>query len=308
MRKTMLIIALALVLLASCKIESGLTLSVTIKGSGSKTIAPDSRLMRTARYSLSGKGPSSQFFGPILFEGPSVKVEGLAAGRWSLEAKALNAMDVELSSGKASVDLSKPSQELEISLEEIPGSGMLDVEITWNPDGILEPESLVIEAIVTDENNNTYTPQMTIDKAKGTARLQQTLQAGSYLLTVCIKQGEKNMGGAVEAVRIVQSISSTSTMEFTFNETGFVINDHTSLPLEGELEYEPIDHELQRLTFTASRSPDIHYLWFCQGQRMDTEDSPSIVTRRMPGTVRYNVVAYTEALGSWGSASILVTN
>ncbi len=328
-RKSMIIVAFVLVaLLASCSDNPGTTTMRLILATGSesssRTLSPsDSSLLDVSKYTITGTGPNGKTFTKSS-DSDSVTIEGLTIGDWIVTAKGLNNANTEIVSGSLTFRLTATPTPQTIVLDTLIGTGSFRFSIDWSLCDVANPE---VEAYLTgpDMKSKEVPLAVTVNPATKTAVMSESLASGSYLLRVLLFDGNTQVSGLVEAVRISNGTSTEGSHVFHFNELGpntlMYIKDATGVPIKGSLSVAEAPNEFvsetQYTCVFAFGSPEtvnsdgltIEWYYdgrFVQSSSLDNTGS-SLAFSPTVGLHRIDAVVYNKKLGSTGSASYSFT-
>ena len=324
-RKTVVLItAILMILLASCSENPGTTTMKlnlsTRSGSTGKTLMPsDSTQMDISKYSVSGLGPNGKTFS-MDSDTNSLTIEGLTIGDWTVTAKGKNASGTELATGTLTFRLTDKAIPQTIVLDTLVGTGSFRFSIDWHYCDVADP---VVEAFLLgpDMSTSEYPLDVTQNDDTMTATMSESLAAGSYRLKVLLYDGETQVAGLVEAVRISNGTTTEGSHIFHFNEFGpntlTYITDATGTPIKGSLALDDAPSILVAetdyscsFTFSEPSKVDTTGLtveWYYDGNYMsssslDTSGS-SLTFTPTAGVHRIDAVVYNKKLGSTGSAA-----
>lgn len=273
---------------------------------------------KPATYSLSGTGPDSFSLEDI--SGTTFTLQSLPVGQWSFEAKAYNLDGVALSRGTLDTLITASTNSLSIELDEMIGSGSLSVTCTWDPDQLYAAGDITFGlydgAVIAAQQ--TVPVQLDTSEAVFAAT---DLPSGFYTLVVTLSCGNEPVAGFIETVRIIENVESAATRPLTIgvvaNDNRFSVIDKTGTPVEGTISIDPLEVSAgspATLTFTATELPvgvtadQLRYQWYEEGVLLENETAAShTIPSVAEGTIRYDVVVSLEAIGTLGSAGVLVS-
>lgn len=315
------ILMVALALLASCSENPGTTTMKLLLStySGSKTLLPsDSSLLDVSKYSVSGIGPNGKTFA-VDSDNNSLTIEGLTIGEWTVTAKGKNSSGTELVSGSLTFKLTDKPTPQTIVLDTLVGTGAFRFSVDWHYCDVNKPK---VDAYLLgpDMSGSEYQLDVTQNNDAMTATVSESLSAGSYRLKILLYDGETQVAGLVEAVRISNNTTTEGSHVFHFNEFGAntltYIVDATGTPIKGSLALEgsPTTMVAQSdytCIFSFSEPDKVHaegltIEWYYDGNFMtsaelDTTGSSFSFTPTS-GVHRIDAVVYNKKLGSTGSA------
>lgn len=330
MRKTLialLVVLCASLLAVSCRNsaeEARTSLSLKIEdGEGSRTIMPSQTLLDVQKYSITGSGPLGAVFGPVLSTDSVVSIKDLAVGKWTITAKALNAQNNELAEGEGTFTISKGENEATIVLDDMTGTGTLQLNFKWSSDICTETEICILIK-VEDSKGNVITKTREISKSVESATVVMNLDAGCHVLNVQVQDSSGNIGiGATDAVRIVANTRSTGTIELKgskpsdpssgSNGTSLSIDNRIGTPMNFYIDYYP--KNLSKGKFTTLNAcytnlpigvteKDLTYQWYRDGVLMSPASADNISFMADEGVHRYDVIVKSSKEGTLCGASL----
>lgn len=324
------LVSLVLLIASSCKNDASgprASLSIRIQDDTQRTIMPNATLMATQKYSISGSGPSGASFGPLIFGESIISINDIAVGTWNITAKALNAENNELSSGSATLQIRKGSNEGTIVLDTVPGYGNLQLDISW-PTGISAKATFSIEVLLEDSSGHVVTKTTTARTSDGQCTIMASLSAGSHILNVKAKDSDGSViAGATEAVRIVANTwsfgnvglkaSSTSTSsEQDMGGLSVVLENKVGTPMGYYIDYYPKNPTKGQLMTLQSKASDLPsgvdsskltFQWYKDGVAQKDGVGMNYIIVAEQGSHRYDVVVKSNMEGTMCSASVLLT-
>ncbi len=302
----------AVTLLPSCEeSQSHATLRVNLRKD--RSIVPADYPLEIETYRIIGDGPGAESF-DVETSKETISLEGLVIGEWNITAEGLNSNDDVLVTGSAVHRLSSTNGSCTIILEDLVGTGSLEVEFIWDPERISGEPSIELELTPQYGTKETRELELTsMDKEEGKATYTGTdYPAGSYVLASRLYDGSVQVSGFVEAVRIAGDQVSKGTVEFDLDKyptepgTLEVVNN-TGVPVSCVIEglEDTVDADIPITVSISSETDDISsysIMWYLDGNQIgegtEVEITPTV------GTHRLDVVASTSRLGTSGSASI----
>ncbi len=329
-RKTVVLITLVLVavlaLSVSCSENPGTTTMKLILStiSESKTLLPsDSSVLDVSKYSVSGTGPNGKVFS-VDSDANSLTIEGLTIGDWTVTARGKNASGTELVTGSLTFKLTSVPTPQTIVLDTLVGTGAFRYSVDWHYCDVASPK---IEAYLLgpDMNGTEYPLEVTQNNDNQTATMSESLSAGSYRLKVLLYDGETQVAGLVEAVRISNSTTTEGSHTFHFNEFGAntltYISDATGTPIKGSLSLDGSPSTMvaksdYTCVFSFSEPEKVNaegltIEWYYDGNFMNSMEldttGSSLTFTPNSGVHRIDAVVYNKKLGSTGSASCSFT-
>ena len=323
-RKALIIVLSTLILLLalSCSnsVEGGRThLSIHIEQESSKTIMPSQTLMEIRRYSVSGTGPDSSSFGPLLSTDSELSVTDLAPGIWTITAEALNAENNELASGSGRCNITAGINEATIVLDTISGNGTLELDFRWNDD-ISEDEQLRISITIESGDGTIISRNRDVSKSEYQTSVVLALKAGCHVLSVQVSDSHGQLGvGATDAVRIVSNTRSTGVVELKASNpvihsgTVVFIENAIGNPMSFYIDYYPKSPlKGQRITLKACcssitddiDSEDLSFQWYKDGVLQRNADGVNYAFSAEQGVHRYDVIVNSRKEGTMCGASL----
>lgn len=201
-----------LVLVSCAEVTSTGTLKLTIHTEGIKTITLNDNSLDITKFTISGKGPGDKTFA-VDTTSASISIPGIVLGNWNVKVQGYNIRGKEVASGEKSFTLtsSQLSQSIVITSKEANGS--LQLKYEWDSD-VTEP---VLNITLTPHLNPEQELKKIIRAQTGSTSCTVSvseLKTGFYLLKTKLLNGETEISGCVEAVRIVNSEKTTGTISF----------------------------------------------------------------------------------------------
>jgi len=189
---------------------------ITEKVSKAKSLLP-SLDMTPASYMIKGSGPAGASFTQAVTS-TSATISNLVAGAWSIIVEAYNgdAPATLIGSGTGTVTVAAGKTEsLEITVIPLSGDGSLSLTVSW-PSGVLSSPS--IEASLTPTTGGSAQSLSFMIADNSASYSSNSIDAGYYTLSLCLKDGGVVVGGKTDSVRIIAG--QTTTGSYTFlNET-----------------------------------------------------------------------------------------
>ena len=311
-------------LLASCSENPGTTtmklVLSTDQESGGRTLLPeDSSVLDVTKYSVSGVGPHGGKFTKNS-DVSSVEVEGLATGSWTVIAKGLNRDGTELITGSATFELSATSDPVTIVMDTLVGTGNFKLVLDWSLCDVSVPSVAVYLSGSETDSEETTIPA-TLNKDSMTATVSETLASGSYRIRAVLMDGQQQVAGMVEALRISNGARTSASYTFHMDSEGpsslTYMTDAAGAPLRGSLAVETENGLFyDGLSYSCSFSfaepsevdaRDMVIEWYYDGtlvksQDLDRGGSTYDFTAKI-GAHRLDVVVYNKNAGRTGSAT-----
>ena len=308
-----LVIALSVMALF-CSCEESVdhaTLRVNLRQD--RSIVPEDFPLEIESYRITGDGPGSESFS-IETNKETVSLEGLVIGEWVIMAEGLNSNKDVLVTGSTTHKLSATNGSCTIILEDLVGTGSLEVLLHWDPERISGKATIELELTPQYGEKKTETLELTsIDENDGNAQYSGTgYPSGSYVLAARLYDGKIQVAGFVEAVRIAGDQISKGEIRFDLDkypiEPGTLeLIDKTGVPVQCVIEglTDTVDADLPvkvRITSETDDVSDYAIVWYLDGNHAG--DGAEIEITPNAGTHRLDVVASTSRLGTAGSTSI----
>ncbi len=311
-------------LLASCSENPGTTtmklVLSTDQESGGRTLLPeDSSVLDVTKYSVSGVGPHGGKFTKNS-DVSSVEVEGLATGSWTVIAKGLNRDGTELITGSATFELAATSDPVTIVMDTLVGTGNFKLVLDWSLCDVSVPSVAVYLSGSETDSEETTIPA-TLNKDSMTATVSETLASGSYRIRAVLMDGQQQVAGMVEALRISNGSRTSASYTFHMDSEGpsslTYMTDAAGAPLRGSLAVETENGLFyDGLSYSCSFSfaepsevdaRDMVIEWYYDGtlvksQDLDRGGSTYDFTAKI-GAHRLDVVVYNKNAGRTGSAT-----
>ena len=329
-RKTVVLITTFLVvvlaLFVSCAENPGTTTMKLILStvSESKTLLPsDSSVLDVSKYTVSGIGPNGKTFS-VDSDTSSLNIDGLTIGEWTVTAKGMNSAGTELVTGSLTFTLTSQATPQTIVLNTLVGTGVFRFTVDWHYCDVPDPK---VEAYLLgpDMSGDEYPLDVTQNDEAMTATISESLAAGSYRLKMILLDGDTQVAGLVEAVRISNNTTTEGSHVFHFNEFGpstlTSLVDATGTPIKGSLALEGSPSSMVAMTdytckFSFSEPSKVHsegltIEWYYDGNFMKavelTTEGSSLTFTPKAGVHRIDAVVYNKKLGSTGSAACSFT-
>jgi len=201
----------------SKKDTGSILISITEKVSKAKSLLP-SLDMTPASYTIKGSGPAGASFTQKV-TGTSATISNLVAGAWSIIVEAYNGdstpMLIGSGTGTVAVTAGK-TESLEITVIPLSGDGSLSLTVSW-PSGVLSSGPSIEASLTPTTGGSAQSLSFTI--ADNSASYSaNSIAAGYYTLSLCLKDGGLVVGGKTDSVRIIAGQTTTGSYIF-LNET-----------------------------------------------------------------------------------------
>lgn len=323
-RAVALLCVFVLLLGVSCSDESGtaaMKLLLRKTELGVKTLVPqDTASLQITRYRVNGSGPNNAVF-EVSTDSASVTINGLEVGSWHVTATGLNAQGVALIRGSADCELSQNSGTVQITLDQMVGTGTLNLTVDWENTEVPDPN---IRLYIRSQGGEESQLEISPDYANRRVTLSTELAAGSYVVRGVLMSGDFHVGGFVESIRIVGGQTTTgnlSIMQMQYADASgyFLLNNRSSVPVRGTLTgftFSDDTCQLQantdnQVTFTLDdefeASPGLKIQWFIDGQACGAaatlEKTNTKTVNVTAGSHRIDAVVSNSLQGSLGCVS-----
>lgn len=275
-----------------------------------RTLAPNDALEVT-EYHLVGTGPRDTSF-DITSQETEVVIEGLTVGDWSIEVEGLNALGTCIIEGSATELLTVEQTSMTIPMNLREGNGTVHVTFLWDEEGMGDVKlQLYLIDPADPENVNDIYPVQGI----GTAEMETSLDAGSYILKGELTENDVLISGFAEAIRILPEEDFTCEYTILTNppdiDGGISLVNNTSAPIEGTIIGYPsiiyagssINLELAADNNSTWDESEITASWYSDGVYLQDGLSCSITPSL--GQHQIDVIAHSDAQGSWGASTFI---
>ncbi len=201
------------VILASCSmpgtgVEGSMT--IMINGGPMRTLLPPID-MAPVTFDITGVGPGGKTFGQST-SGASLIVSKLVFGTWNVTVSAKNAGGAVIGRGTGTaVVVTGQQTSLAITVAPLPGSGTLDLDVTWTAADVQTPS---IDAQLLPSSGSAIPLAFTVGTGSASA-LKAGISAGYFTLTLKLLDNGVLVMGAVEVVRIVAGQTTAGSFDFT---------------------------------------------------------------------------------------------
>jgi small subunit ribosomal protein S1 len=237
------LMVLTTVIFVSCEENFGTTnLHLTFssdKGQSSsrEVVSPIGQSLAITGYIVSGNGPNDKSFS-ITTNSSQADINGLVIGTWEINVIGINQQGTAIASGNKTHHLTTKANNIEIVLDELTGSGSVDIGFYWvdtnypdlNFSLILKPQN----GIEREVNEG-----LLINHQTASARFQTTLETGSYDLIFSLTSGDENIAGGVVVLRILDGFTSSKEITLvvdkeTRDASTFLIKNSVVEPVIGK--------------------------------------------------------------------------
>lgn len=300
---------------------TGITVDVSAPAlQDAKTIAPEGRKLEISTYTLNGTGPDDSRLDSLESNTGKFTLSNIQCGLWTFESVALNSEGIHLAKGSKSQDIQKSTKTTSIVMNELPGTGRLELSIEVQGDFYLPPNSeaqVIIELFDQRTESRTVYSRPVNRTTVSSAFTREAIHAGSYEISVSLYRDNQIITSAFDAVRIVGSSITSGNISLLVGNTTEVtdakVESDVSAPIQGIIKVRRKGAECEfksyLLTFKSARLPegvteeDLSFRWYCggvpviNGNCSTCEVSPEIDSQ-------YTVIVTTSKLGSTGSSTV----
>lgn len=320
-------VLLVTLMLLSCNVaqeENGYgTLTVNFAPSGrifERTIMPaGSAPLDIDYYTISGVGPEGQILSSTNSASDTITIDELMVGNWTFDATAYNASDIPLAGGSVDTYIYGSTNTITLSLDEVVGSGSLNLDFTWNTEQVTVDTDFVFT--LTDQDGTPVTgATITTDMLGGTSTVTKGLDAGFYTFSAILTHSGVQIAGYTESIRIIDSTVSDADANLiigkVIDNVGMTITDVTDGVIVGSIaasDPSPSQGDPVTLTFTASDTAglaggDLVYQWYADGNAISGATTHEyVLSSALSGSIRYDIIVGSAANPIMGSASYTVS-
>ena len=279
---------------------------------GAKTLVPSLDMM-PARYDITGSGPSGASFSRQITGTANATINGLAAGSWNITVKAFNSADTQIGQGSTTVIIvSRTTATASVTVTPLSGNGSLSITLTW-PSGYLANPT-VEASLKPAEGGTAYTPSVLPSPLSSSpATLSWTaVPAGSYVLSIQLKDGSSLIAGRNESVRILKDQTTSGSYTWTGGAT-IAITSALASPLQVSINGSAnstvtleAGSTLNLSATVAGNPPGLSYAWYINGvKQTSTTNSLTVGSGWTAGQFyKVDASAVTQNAAQAGSASI----
>lgn len=263
------LLVMVLFILSGCEVVNGYlttetgNLNITLNQieMTSRTIVPDIS-MEIVSYDISGTS-YSESFSEVNVMNSTLTKESLSIGLWTISVTGKNAAGTVIASGTTDVNvMANQTAIANITVTPLVGSGLFELNLSW-PLG--ELSSPGITAFVVPESGESAI-DLSLTIIDNTATYSGTLEAGYYMFTVQLMDGENVVWGRTEALRVIYN--ETSSAEYVIENLNIIEAGDIQVNITEDL-MNPLDIELTGVESSISTGTDMTLSAFCS----DTPDS-----------------------------------
>jgi hypothetical protein len=310
------LMALTIVIFVSCEESFGTTnLHLTFssdrgQSSSREVVSPVGQSLAITGYIVSGNGPNDKSFS-ITTNSSQADINGLVIGTWEINVIGINQQGTAIASGNKIHHLTTKSNNIEIILDELTGSGSVDVGFYWVDTNYPELDfSLVLKPQNGIERE--VTEGLFINHQTASARFQATLETGSYDLIFSLTSGDENIAGGVVVLRILDGFTSSKEITLivdkeTRDASTFLIKNSVVEPVVGTIEglsstLLPMKRSTAHFSHTAGGGSGLLTVnWYLDGIAIGSGLSVDFIPHS--GNHRLDAVASTPNIGSVGATT-----
>jgi|GEM_PF-1978003 len=305
----LLFCSFSLVLIAGCLPQGDKgTLTIDFSVNNGRSILPDFD-MDISRYDVRGTGPDGATFSVSTMES-SVTIDDIVLGTWVIEVDGLNAEGTLIGFGQGETTLvNSLGTTCYITIRPLAGEGALALTVTWGDyEGTVQITSQLISRI----SGATPIPVEFNIGTDSATYTNNAIPTGYYDLTLVISNGVRDIGGAMETVRIVNDVTTSATINVTINEGGDAtidivedMNDPINVVLTGQLNLLQVGDSMTVTAngenITADEEPV--YRWYLNGALMQSGATATFGSSLLIGTYRLDVSIFSGDGERGGSAT-----
>lgn len=299
-KKTYIITMLLFIALSSLFIscdESNPTSTVELSialpegSNGEKTILPNGVSLDIASYEITAFGPTEEYNKKTrVITNSKCVYENLDLGQWTFFVTAYNEEKTPIVTGDCTVELTALPASVNVDLDKFMGKGGLCVNFTWDSEVVKDPD-LELELKYTDGRTEKVSPT-TVEYSRGQASIEINKQkAGSYTLIAQLHDGNTNIAGCVEAIRILCGKVSEKTIHLNISDTStvsekknspLVINNTTGQPISCIITNVkskiPLNSTVRPVLISKDGSPltDYDLTWYLDGTLLGSGNNCSL--------------------------------
>ena len=285
MPKTRTVFFALLVILASCSMpgtgvegDEG-SIAITVSDAPVRTLLPPID-MNPVSFDVSGVGPSGKTFSQSTTSA-SLVVNKLQFGTWAVTVSAKNAAGTVIGRGTGTaVVVTGQQTSLAITVAPLPGTGTLDLDVTWTAADVPTP-SISAQLL---PSTGAAIPLAFVMATGSASCLKTGIAAGYYTLTLKLLDNGVLVMGAVEVVRIVTGQTTSGLFDFTQLNKGTGSINVSITPARGDPIVVTLSGQSATLasggsmTVTAAVPTsvgNVTYVWYLNGESKATGSSAS---------------------------------
>lgn len=317
MPKIRIALSVLLAILASCAMpDTGIdsdvgSMAITVDGAPVRTLLPPID-MNPVTYDITGEGPGGRTFSRTTTS-PSVTIEGLAFGPWTVTALAKNAADTVIGQGTGYVVVhTGVVSPLAITVLPLPGNGTLSLAVTWIVADVPTPS---IDAQLLPSVGSAI--PLAFVMGTGSATFSSgSIAAGYYTLSLKLLDNGVLVMGAVEVVRIVAGQTTSGSFDFTQVNLGTgdiavtispAMNAPLAVTMTGQLAALAHGASMTVTAAVPAEAGNVTFIWYLNGESKATGSSASPAftfgSTLAVGYYRLDVTAFTADGARAGAAT-----
>jgi hypothetical protein len=205
-------------------------------------------------------------------------------------------------------------------MDTLVGTGTFKMVLDWSLCDVVKPSVVVYLSGSETDSEETIIPA-TLNKDNMTATVSESLASGSYRIRAVLMDGQQQVAGLVEALRISNGSRTSGSYTFHLDSEGpsslTYMNDASGAPLRGSLSvtnddgffYDGVSYSCT-FSFAEPSEVDVRDMkieWYYDGTLVKSQDmekggSTYDIDARI-GAHRIDAVVYNKNAGSTGSAS-----
>lgn len=302
----------ALLLMAGCQ-EPVRTadLKVTLDEKADRTLAPADTDFNIASYYVKLTGSTTV---DVTTVRSTFVVQGLPLGTYTISAEGRNNEGQVIVRGTSTFSLSSENNSATVTLNELVGTGSVNLNFTWDADLTADPSVEVYLKSMDSKESSPVKENVTLSKGKAT--LNKTgIQTGSYTITANLYDSGIKVAGLVEALRVGNNATVTADIPFNLDDPAdsssgqITLINNAGVPVvcrfedfSEETKVEAQKETTIRFNISGLDESEVSILWYLDGNNIGTGTEVTFTPE--PGKHRIDVVASTAQLGSAGSAYV----
>jgi hypothetical protein len=308
-----IVVALALVLLASCAPPWPRwgALAIRIEEPQPKTIVPGIDMTITG-YEIFGTGPGGAQFSRS-GTGSELTVSGLAFGAWAVSVEGRNAAGLHIAHGEAVVEvITGTTQSVNIAVSPIAGFGALGLEVSWPAADVGSPS---VHGQLLPAQGPAIDLAFSAPAGGRATSSTSALQNGYYTLVVSLLDNGLPVMGAVDVVRIVSGQTTSGTIAFSGVNAGSGsilvsiapdMREPIPVVMTGQVNELATATAMTVAVSVPAGLDNATFVWYVNGVAAATGGELTVNTTSQPlaaGVYRLDVTAFTAGGTRAGSAT-----
>ena len=286
-------------------------LKVTLDEKADRTLAPADTDFNIASYYVKLTGSTTV---DVTTVRSTFVVQGLPFGTYTISAEGRNNEGQVIVRGTNTFSLSSENNSATVTLNELVGTGSVNLNFTWDADLTADPSVEVYLKSMDSKESSPVKENVTLSKGKAT--LNKTgIQTGSYTITANLYDSGIKVAGLVEALRVGNNATVTADIPFNLDDPSdsssgqITLINNAGVPVICRFEdfNEKTKVEAQkettiRFNISGLEESEVSILWYLDGNNIGSGTEVTFTPE--PGKHRIDVVASTAQLGSAGSAYV----